>query len=202
MTRKLLLTFTLLLSGIWLMAQTTLSGEVFDQETNDVVIGANVKIMKGATLVKGTVTDLDGKFRVTLDPGSYDVEVSFTGAQPRKITGVQVLDKKSNSMEKIILGANTLLNEVVIEAYKVPLIEKDKTSGGQTLTSDQIKKLATRSVNQIVATTAGTSSIDGGDVTIKGSRSDGTNYYVDGIRVYGKTTVPVQDIEQIAVSLV
>ncbi|MCB0577046.1 MAG: Plug domain-containing protein, partial [Saprospiraceae bacterium] len=77
-------------------------------------------------------------------------------------------------------------------AFKVPLIEQDKTSGGQTLTSDQIKNLPTRSVNAIVATTAGTTSIDGGAVNIKGSRSNATNYYIDGIRVTGSLP-PVQD---------
>ncbi len=199
MTRKLLLTCTLLLSGLWLVAQTTLEGVVKDQETADVVIGASVKILKGATVVKGTVTDLDGKFRVSLDPGSYDVEVSFTGMQPKRIAGVQVLAKTANYLEPIVLSSNTLITEVVVEAYKVPLIKKDETSGGQTLTSEQIKNLPTRSVNQIVATTAGTSSIDGGEITIKGSRANATNFYVDGIRVFGNTTVPVQDIEQLAV---
>jgi hypothetical protein len=49
-----------------------------------------------------------------------------------------------------------------------------------------------------VATTAGTTSIDGGAVNIKGSRSNATNYYIDGIRVSGSTP-PVQDIEQLSV---
>jgi outer membrane receptor protein involved in Fe transport len=199
MTRKLLLTFTLLLSGVWLMAQTTLEGVVKDQDLGDVVIGANVKVMKGATVVKGAATDLDGKFRISLDPGTYDVEVSFTGMQPKRVSGVAVLSKTANSMPAIMLTSGNVLADVIIEVYKVPLIKKDETSGGQVLTSDQIKNLPTRSVNQIVATTAGTSSIDGGDVNIKGTRSNGTNYYVDGMRVFGNTSVPVQDIEQIAV---
>jgi outer membrane receptor protein involved in Fe transport len=200
MTRKLLLTFSLLLSGFWLVAQTTLEGQVKDLEANDVVIGANVKVMKGTTLVKGTATDLDGKFRFTLDAGTYDVEVSFTGSPTKRIEGVQVLNKTANFMEDIVLSSNTLIDPgVEIVVYKVPLIKKDETSGGQTLTSDQIKNLPTRSVNQIVATTAGTSSIDGGEINIKGSRANGTNYYVDGMRVFGSTTVPVQDIEQLQV---
>ncbi len=53
-------------------------------------------------------------------------------------------------------------------------------------------------MNAIVATTAGTTSIDGGDVNIKGSRSNATNYYIDGIRVSGSLP-PVQDIEQLQV---
>jgi outer membrane receptor protein involved in Fe transport len=199
MTRKHLLTFMLLLTSCWVMAQTTLSGKVLDLELKDAVIGASIKISKDGTTVKGGSTNLDGEFRFTLDPGRYDLEVSYTGSQAQKITGIQVLDKQANVLPDIMLTSGTTLINVEIIAYKVPLIEKGRTEGGQTLTSDQLKTLPTRNVNQIVATTAGTSSIDGGAISIKGSRSNGTNFYVDGIRVFGASTVPVQDIEQISV---
>lgn len=198
MVRSLLLTFMLLLG--WssaVLAQTFLAGKVLDANTQEELIGASVKIRKGKDLLRGTITDISGDFRIQVDAGTYTVEVSYTGFATKEFQGVQVLSGEINTL-RVEMSDNTTLGAIDVVGYKVPLIKQDQTSGGQTLTSEQIKNLPTRSVNAIVATTAGTSSIDGGDVTIKGSRANGTNYYVDGVRVFGNT-VPVQDIEQLQV---
>ncbi len=199
MVRSLLLLLALLLAGELAFAQvgvTVLAGKITDDQ-GEALLGATVKIMRGADLVRGTQTDFNGNYRVNLDPGNYDVEVSYSGYQTQKVTGVRVISNTINNLD-FVLSSSTVLTEVVVRDFKVPLIEQDKTSGGQTLTSEQIKNLPTRSVNAIVATTAGTTSIDGGAVNIRGSRSNATNYYIDGIRVAG-TPPPVQDIEQLQV---
>ncbi|HRI60216.1 MAG TPA: carboxypeptidase regulatory-like domain-containing protein [Saprospiraceae bacterium] len=197
MVRSLLLTFAMLLSAGAVLAQTVLQGKVTDDK-GEGLIGATVKVLKGADIVRGTITDYDGNFRVSpLDPGTYDVEISYTGFKTQRVTDVKVISNQITFLDQV-MATGIILDEAVITAFKVPLIEQDKTQGGQTLTSDQIKNLPTRSVNAIVATTAGVTSVDGGDVNIKGSRSNATNYYIDGIRVSGSMP-PVQDIEQLQV---
>ena len=87
---------------------------------------------------------------------------------------------------------------VVIE-YKVPLIEQDNTTSGKTITSDEIKNLPTRNINALAATSAGLASADEGDaISIRGSRSNATDYYVDGIRVQGNL-IPESEIDQLQV---
>lgn len=176
--------------------QTLLTGKVSDEQ-GETLIGATVKVLKGTDFVRGAITDYNGEYRIPVDPGNYDVEVSYTGYQAQKVTAVRVIVNTINTLDFTLVAGN-VLTEVVVSEFKVPLIEQDKTQGGQTLTSEQIRNLPTRSVNAIVATTAGTSSIDGGAINIKGSRSNATNYYIDGIRVSG-TPPPVQDIEQLQV---
>jgi len=174
---------------------TVLVGKISDGTEG--LIGATVKVLRGTDFVRGTITDFNGEYRIQLDPGTYDVEFSYTGFQAQKISGIRVLAGKITTQNVTMSNAN-VLDEVEIIAYKVPLIEQDNTSGGQTLTSDQIKNLPTRSVNTIVATTTGATSIDGGSVNIKGARSNGTDYYIDGIRVSGGIP-PVQDLEQLQI---
>src|SRR5690606_27058360 len=65
-------------------------------------------------------------------------------------------------------------------------------------TAEQIRNLPTKNINAIAATTAGLSSIDGGNINIRGSRSNATNYYLDGIRVSGNL-IPQSEIEQLQV---
>jgi hypothetical protein len=171
---------------------TALTGKVMD-ETGEALIGATIKVLRDTTLVRGTITDYNGDYRLTLDPGSYDVEVGYTGFKMQKVTGVRVISNTLNTLD-FTLVAGSELSEVTVTAFKIPLIEQDKTQGGQALTSEQIKNLPTRSVKEIVATTAGTTSIDGGAVNIKGSRKDATDYYIDGVRVSGAPP-PVMDVK-------
>ncbi len=186
----------LLLGGVVAWTQSTvLTGNVSDGK--EALIGATVKVSKGADFVRGAITDYNGDYRIQLDAGTYDVEYAYTGSQTQRITGIRVLNGQITT-QNVTMSSSTLLNEVEIVGYKVPLIQQDQTSSGQTLTSDQIKNLPTRSVNTIVATTVGASSIDGGDVNIKGARANGTDYYIDGIRVTGGVP-PVQDLEQLQV---
>jgi outer membrane receptor protein involved in Fe transport len=197
MVRSLLLSSLLFLSAGVAMAQTVVAGKVVD-ENGDGLIGATVKVLKGTDFVRGAVTDFNGDYRINLDPGQYNVEFSYTGFASAMVNNVRVAGGQINTLDQTLSSSN-VLSEVIIREYKVPLVEADQTSGGQTLTSEQIMNLPTRSINAIVATTAGTTSIDGGSVNIKGSRDNATNYYIDGIRVYGNSVPPVQDIEQLQV---
>ena len=95
------------------------------------------------------------------------------------------------------MSDNNVLNVVTMRCG-IPLIERDKPSGGQTLTPEQIKNLPSRSIDRLIVSTAGSSSTDGGTISIKGARSNATNYYLDGVRVTGAPP-PVQDIEQLSV---
>ena len=135
MVRSLLLTFAMLLCtfGVALSQSTSyLSGKVIGDDKVP-LIGASVKALKGGDFVRGAITDLDGNFRLALDPGSYNVEITYTGFQTQRIDGVQVLTGKLNYLPDVIISSS-VLSEVTITAFKVPLIEQDNTSGGQTLT--------------------------------------------------------------------
>ncbi len=94
-------------------------------------------------------------------------------------------NKKSKLKESTSTPSPTI-QEVVVTDYRVPLIQQDMTSAGTTVTSEQIRNLPTRNINAIAAATAGASSSDeGAAVSIKGSRSNATDYYIDGVRVTG-----------------
>lgn len=191
--------FLYLLAGLLATAfyptsnQTVLTGKITD-DNGEVLIGATIKVLKGKNFIRGTVTDYNGEYRIALDPGTYDIEISYTGYTAKKITGTQVIANTVNRLD-YSLSAGAVLEEVVVTEFKVPLVHQDNTMSGQTLTTQQINNMPTRSANAIAAKTAGTTSIDGGAVNVKGARSNATNYYVDGIRVSGATP-PIQDAEK------
>ncbi len=200
MARYLLLVGSFLVLGVAAMAQTSLQGKVTD-ENGEPLLFANVVLKKNGNFVTGTETDLDGNYSIgNIDPGTYEVEVSYLGYPTQRITGVVVYNGKANRLDITMSSeGGIVLEEVVVKEYKVPLIEQDNTSTGGTLTSEQIEKLPTRNVNALAATTAGIASSDeGGALNVKGSRSNATNYYLDGVRVFGRM-VPQTEIDQLQV---
>lgn len=184
-----------------LAAQTALGGKVVDKETGEPIIFGTVALYENGVLASGTETDINGNYNFPdIDPGTYEVEASYVGYQSQRITGVQVLAGKANKLD-FELGSDggVLIDEVVVTEYKIPLIEQDNTTSGSVITSDQIKNLPTRNINALAATSAGLASADeGGSINVRGSRSNATDYYVDGIRVVGNL-LPESEIEQLQV---
>jgi outer membrane receptor protein involved in Fe transport len=199
MVRNFLLTLSLLLVASFTFAQTSLTGKISDKDTGEDMIAANIVVSKNGVFIQGETTDIDGNYSMRIDPGTYDMEISYTGYATQKITGIVANAGQATRVDVQLSSGEILDLDIVVTGYKVPLIKQDETSTGTTVTSEQIKNLPTRNINAVAAATAGASSSDeGGAVTIKGSRSNATDYYIDGIRVSGNL-LPESEIEQMQV---
>jgi len=191
----------MLLLPVAIWSQTSLAGKVTDSETGEPILFGTVALYKNGVLSLGTETDLNGNYNFPdIDPGNYDVEASYVGYQAQRITGVQVLAGKATKLDfELTSEGGVLINEVVITEYKVPLIEQDNTTSGAVITGETIRNLPSRNINALAATSAGLATADeGGAINVRGSRSNATDYYIDGIRMSGGL-LPESEIEQLQV---
>jgi len=198
--KKLLLLFLLVTVGtVGLIAQTTLEGTVTDATTGEPILFGTVALYKNDVLITGTETDLDGNYFFSdMDPGSYDLELSYVGYQTQRQSGITINAGRTNRVD-VQLSEGTVLQEVQIVAYKAPLIEIDNTTSGGTVTAEKIRSLPLKNVDAIAATSAGIASTDDG-LAIRGSRPNATVYYIDGIRVSGSDNlIPQSEIEQLQI---
>ncbi len=196
----LLFLFTLM--GAWAQSGTgVLQGKVLDEAKKEGIAFANVILEREGAIKGGATTDADGRYKFSsLPPGTYDLKVKFIGFSPKTIKGVVVYADKSVFVDIKLASSAVAIKEMTVEAYKVPLIQKDETSTGQTVTREEIAQMATRDVNSIAAVSAGVFQADeGGAINMRGGRSDATEYFVDGIRVRGSTNLPNSAIEQTTV---
>lgn len=182
-----------------LNAQSSLEGKVTEAETGEPIIFGTIALYRGGNLITGVETDFDGNYIFSnIDPGTYDVEARYLSMQTQRINGVLVQGGKVVRLDFEMKPEGVLVDVVEIIDYKVPLIEIDNTTQGKTITSEEIRNLPTRDVNSVASLASGASSIDGGAVTIRGSRSNATNYYIDGVRVSGNL-IPTSEIDQLQV---
>lgn len=198
--RLAFLMFTVVLS-IAASAQSggTIKGKMIDKVTNEPLPFANVVVFKGGAQVAGTMTDFDGNYSISaLTPGSYTIQASYVGYQPIKLEGVVVNDGKI-TFANVKAGQGIDMDVFEVVEYEVPLISKDQTSSGGTVTRDDIEKTPGRSASDIAATVGGVQVNEDGSYNIRGSRSNSTDTYIDGIRVRGNANLPKAAIEQVNV---
>ncbi len=173
-------------------------GKVTDKKTRSVLDYATVVVRKEGILKASTSSDDNGDYYIKgIDPGEYDVEVTFVGYKKYQATGIKVtsgtitfwnieMSVKSDDGEE--------LGGVDVIRFKKKLVEEDGNKN--TLTSKDILKLPQRGVGAIANTSSGTNT-SGGGISFLGSRTDGTRLFIDGVPVIGNTAMPTVGQEQI-----
>ncbi|MDA3944169.1 MAG: carboxypeptidase-like regulatory domain-containing protein [Bacteroidetes bacterium] len=204
MLKNLLLTLCIVLTS-WTLAlaqQGRLQGKVYEKDSKEPIPFANIVLENGGTVVGGATSDFDGNYVINpIPPGKYDLKATFVGYNPVTITGINIPGNKITFYDIEMSGSSINLETVEIIEYKVPLISKDKTASGASVTSEEIKKMPNRSADAVAATVGGVFSQDGERGNVRGARSDATAVYIDGVRVIGSGSVPQSAIEQVDVIL-
>jgi len=183
----------------------TIKGSIVDKETKEPIPYTTVAVKQNGQLRGNALTDFDGKFQInSLQPGEYDVEFSNPGEgyQTRALSGVVVKSDRITFLDNEELGFPERGNlvEVVITAYKVPLIEKDGGPSGATITREDIARLPSRSAAGVASTVGGVATDEGsGSISVRGSRSEGTYFYIDGVKVRGSANLPKGALEEVSV---
>ena len=207
MLRNLLFTIGFVLAtSVLVFSQTgsgTLKGKIIDKATKEPISFANVVIEVGGVQVGGSTSDFDGNFTIKpIPPGKVDLKASFVGYKPFMYRGIYVSPDKITFQNVELEASTTTLNEIEVVDYKVPLISKDQTTSGGTVTSEEISKMANKSASAVATTVGGVSTDANGNITsMRGQRSTGTVYFIDGMRVTGSNNLPQSAIEQVEVIL-
>src|SRR5690606_1625467 len=195
---RILLFFMLVFVPSLVLSQTSIEGKISDQESGEPIIYGTVALYKNGVLITGTETDDNGNYAISnIDPGTYDINASYVGYQAKTVEGVILLAGKNTRVD-IEISSGTVLDQVVIVEYTVPLVDQDNTTTGGIVTGEQIRNLPMKNINSPAATASGVSSYGGESVAIRGYRTNASDYYVDGIRV-SANMLPQTEIEQLQV---
>ncbi len=204
MLRNLLLTIGFLFAAnlIVFSQSGTLKGKILDKATGEPIPFANVVLEVGGTIAGGATSDFDGNYIIKpVQPGTYDLRATYVGYKTVLVTGMVINSDQIRFYDIEMESTAEQLDEVVVTSYKVPLIDKDKTVTGGSVTAEDIKKMPNRDANAIATTVGGVFSADGERGSVRGARSDQTVMYIDGIRVIGSSSLPQSAIEQVSVYL-
>ncbi|MEO0311959.1 MAG: hypothetical protein RIQ89_1616 [Bacteroidota bacterium] len=200
MGRKLRLLFALFFfTGTVAIAQNgEIRGKISEKGSGEPVPFASVAVYLNGSLSQAGQTDFDGLYSIKpLTPGKYSVKITCIGYNEVSVEGVTV---KSDAFTKVDaqLGKGIELKEAKVYAEK--LIDPGSPSSQVTKTYEEIQSAPIREVNAVAALSAGVFQKEEGDaLNIRGSRSDATTYFVDGIKVRGSVGISNKGTEQVTV---
>ncbi len=203
MIRKAYLTLVFLLvvcAGAFAQSGA-IRGKILDKANKQPIPFATVIAEMNGTQVSGGQSDFDGEYIIKpLSAGKYTIRLKYTGYKELVINDVVVSIDKTTFQDLMISATTIELGGVEIIEYKAPLFGKDDVQRGATLTREDIQAAPTRDVKSVAAQAASVFQKDeGDDLNVRGSRSDATDYYVDGIRIRGSQKLPQSGIEQVTV---
>ena len=136
-----------------------------DKVTGEAIPFANIVAERGGKQFGGATTDFDGYYTIKpLPPGKFDVKISYVGFKSILMTDVIVTPDAITFQDMKMESAAEQLDVVEIIDYEIPLISKDKTQSGETVTREDISNMPSRSALGIAATVGGVYQSSGGDI--------------------------------------
>lgn len=114
---------TLFLSALWLAVaslftqgnKAVLTGSVMADD-KEMLIGATITVLKNRIVVTGARTDINGKYTIEVEPGTYDVEFTYIGFRSHKIIDVVILETRPTILD-VELEVGHKFTEVIITNY-------------------------------------------------------------------------------------
>ncbi len=113
--KNLLFALALSLISVSLSAQNGfLRGTVYDETLGEPMMSVSV-VVEGTT--RGIMTDLDGKFNLSLPTGTYNIRLSFVSYEPVVVNNVTITEGEVTLLDNLKLREASLgLEEVVVTA--------------------------------------------------------------------------------------
>ncbi|MCH8244881.1 MAG: TonB-dependent receptor [Bacteroidetes bacterium] len=184
-------------------AQGKIAGRITDQDTGESLIGVNV-LIDGTT--QGTVTDIDGNYIIlNVRPGVYTLRFSYIGFSTQLLSDVHVATGQTTRYD-ITLRQEAIQGEEIVIVAERPLIQRDLTSSKRTVVASEIEALPVEGFFGVLLTQAGVNQGPGGEIHIRGGRSNEISYLVDGMSVGNPfetnglaTTVATNAIQELTV---
>jgi len=183
------------------LAQTKVTGTVVSQEDGQPVIGASVRVEGTNT---GTVTDVDGRFSLTMPAGHTKLNVAYIGMTEQTVTA-------KNGMRVVLAGDDQSIDEIVVVAYGTQKKSSFTGSAGlmksETLEKRQVSNVSDALAGEIAGVQTLKSNGQPGvasTVRIRGigsiNASSSPLYVVDGIPYDGDlSSINTQDVESMTV---
>lgn len=170
--------------------QAIIRGAIFDSKTGETMPGVAI-VVKGTNL--GTTTDLDGKFSLSLQPGNYNLEISFISYKTKVLENINLKPGQVHVLDDIFMQEESIvLSEITVVAKEIrntdnALIAMKKSSVNTIdgISATGIKRTGDSDVAQSMKRISGVSVSGGKYVFVRGLGDRYTKTILNGLDIPG-----------------
>ncbi|HCE57183.1 MAG TPA: SusC/RagA family TonB-linked outer membrane protein [Prolixibacteraceae bacterium] len=181
----------------------TISGSVSDT-SNETIIGASVTATVSGIMKAGTVTDVNGNFKLTAPVGST-LNVTYIGFKPYK----EIISAEKSVFQVVLQEDVKSLDEVVVVGYGTQK-RSELTGSVSTVRADDVKDFSSKSLAEslsgmaagVMVTKSEGSPGSAADIIIRGAGSlNGMSplYIVDGVPQETGFNFNMRDVESVEI---
>jgi Ca-activated chloride channel family protein len=170
--------------------QVEIRGMVTESQSGETIPFANLVLFTQGEkkACAGAATDFDGLYSIIIEAsGYYSLHCTFTGLR-KVIVDSLLLEPGKIYQQNFTLDEETEMLEEVVMHFKMPLISPSKTS--KITTAEDIQSMAVRDISSVASQAAGVTQGANGSINVRGSRGEGTVYFIDGVKMRGSVNVP------------
>lgn len=162
-----------------------IKGKIFNSVSNEQIPFANV-IIQGTTF--GAVSNERGEYEIgNLNPGQYNLQVSFVGFKPLIIYEVQVTNARPAIVDFSLEEEAAKLEEVVISGSNTFYKSDESPLSLRSIGATEIKRTpgGNRDISKVVRSLPGVASTPSfrNDIIIRGGSPSENSFYLDGIQI-------------------
>ncbi len=181
-------------------------GKVKDAKTLETLVGVNILTQDSA----GTVTDVDGKYKLKLAPGSYKITFSFVSYETVK-KSVDLKDGSFKEINILLESKSEELDMVVVTASQYEKNIAQETVSMDVLSSELIENTNSRDLGEALLKTPGVQ-VQDAQISIRGGSSysygvgsrtvvlvDGLSYLSADLSDAKLKFIPLENAEQVEI---
>jgi hypothetical protein len=180
----------------------SLMGVITDSTNNEPIPIAIVKVT-GGTINTGAIADMNGAYSIKGIPaGEYKVEISHLSYQKTTINNVVISNGSITFLNQQLGNTSLKPIEIVWDQEKEDLLGKGTPPTMTRITAEELLENANpRGVIGSIVTSVPKAfqTNERAGINFSGSRTDATQYYIDGIKVIGEPQIPQSGIEEMVV---
>ncbi len=187
-TGFIVLFFFMVFSGTGQNLTQTVKGKVIDADIRVSLPGATVLLMETEPVI-GTVTDIDGNFRIENVPvGRYDIQVSFIGYQPNIVREIIVGSAKEVTLNIELFESVHEMETVEISAEisKIKPINSMSIISARQITVEEARRYAggVDDPAQLATAFAGVAGgLNGNAIAIRGNAPKSMLWRMEGVQI-------------------
>ena len=157
-----------------------LTGVVIDASSGEPLPFVNISI-EGTNI--GGASDIEGAYVIlNIPPGRYSIKAQYIGYKSQIIENVSISIDMTTRLNIELSESSVELGEVVVQAVMGGL-QKDITSSQALVSSEDIRNLPVAEIDDILQIQAGVTKDAGGNLHIRGGRTNEISYQLNGISI-------------------
>lgn len=161
-----------------------ISGKILD-EKGETLPGASIKVVQTG---KATQTASDGSYTLSIEPGTYTVEISYISFVTQRVSEVNVkADKNTPLNVSLKPDAKGLQDVTVTASYKKASVEgllarqKNASEISNGISADQIARTPDKNIGESLKRISGVNTVDNKFVIVRGIGERYNSAQLDGV---------------------